>query len=62
MPSDALAALTARVRDDLARIAHPKLAWMEPRIGPDGKAALDVLIVGGGQSGIRRRVVWKAPG
>jgi cation diffusion facilitator CzcD-associated flavoprotein CzcO len=52
LPSDALAALTARVRDDLARIAHPKLAWMEPRIGPDGKAALDVLIVGGGQSGI----------
>jgi FAD-dependent urate hydroxylase len=47
-----LAALTARARDDLARIAHPRMPWLEPRIGPDGKPALDVLIVGGGQSGI----------
>ena len=52
MPSDALPALTARVRDDLARIAHPRLPWLQPRIGPDGQPALDVLIVGGGQSGI----------
>ncbi len=51
-PSESLAALTAQVRDDLARIAHPKPAWLEPRIGPDGAPALDVLIVGGGQSGI----------
>jgi FAD-dependent urate hydroxylase len=49
---DALAALTARVRDDLVRIAHPKMPWLEPRIGPDGEPALDVLIVGGGQSGV----------
>ncbi len=52
MPSDALLALSARVRDDLARIAHPKLPWLQPRIGPDNQPALDVLIVGGGQSGI----------
>ncbi len=57
MPDDAavapgLEALTARVRDDLRRIDHPRLPWMEPRVGPDGKAALDVLIAGGGQSGI----------
>lgn len=48
----ALAALTRRVRDDLARVAHPRMPWLEPRIGPDGQPALDVLIVGGGQSGI----------
>ncbi len=49
LPSDWLA---AQVRDDLARIAHPRQAWLEPRIGPDGQPALDVLIVGAGQSGI----------
>jgi FAD-dependent urate hydroxylase len=47
-----LSALTRRVRDDLARIAHPRMPWLEPRIGPDGRPALDVLIVGGGQSGV----------
>ena len=47
-----LAALEARVRDDLARIAHPSASWLEPKMGPDGKPALDVLIVGGGQSGL----------
>jgi cation diffusion facilitator CzcD-associated flavoprotein CzcO len=47
-----LSALTSRARDDLARIAHPRMPWLEPRIGPDGRPALDVLIVGGGQSGI----------
>jgi cation diffusion facilitator CzcD-associated flavoprotein CzcO len=49
---EALAALTAKARDELDRIAHPRMPWLEPRIGPDGKPALDVLIVGGGQSGI----------
>jgi cation diffusion facilitator CzcD-associated flavoprotein CzcO len=48
----ALSALTARARDDLSRIAHPGLPWMQPRPGPDGAPALDVLIVGAGQSGI----------
>lgn len=52
MRDDPLVALTDRVRDDLARIAHPAMAWLEPRSGPDGEVALDVLIVGGGQSGI----------
>ncbi len=50
--SDALTELEADVRADLARIAHPHAAWLEPKIGPDGNAALDVLIVGAGQSGI----------
>jgi cation diffusion facilitator CzcD-associated flavoprotein CzcO len=53
MPTEsALAALTRRARDDLLRIAHPRMQWLEPRIGSDGKPALDVMIVGGGQSGI----------
>jgi cation diffusion facilitator CzcD-associated flavoprotein CzcO len=47
-----LDALTARARDDLARIAHPRMEWLEPRIGPDNEPALDVLIVGAGQSGL----------
>jgi FAD-dependent urate hydroxylase len=47
-----LAALGIRVRDDLERTAHPRMSWLEPKTGPDGKPALDVLIVGAGQSGI----------
>lgn len=50
--SDALTHLEADVRADLAMIAHPHAARLEPKIGPDGNAALDVLIVGAGQSGI----------
>lgn len=50
--SDALTKLEADVRADLARIAHPGAAWLEAKTGPDGKPALDVLIVGAGQSGI----------
>jgi cation diffusion facilitator CzcD-associated flavoprotein CzcO len=49
--SSALIALEAQVRADLARIAHPNAPWLEPVPGPDGKPALDVLIVGAGQSG-----------
>lgn len=50
--SEALTHLEAQVRADLARIAHPCAAWLEPKAGPDGKPALDVLIIGAGQSGI----------
>ncbi|AWM00491.1 NAD(P)-binding domain-containing protein [Bradyrhizobium amphicarpaeae] len=50
--SEALTKLEADIRADLAMIAHPHAAWLEPKIGPDGNAALDVLIVGAGQSGI----------
>lgn len=52
----ALDRLAARVRDDLARIAHPRLPWLEPRTGPDGAPALDVLVVGAGQSGLATAV------
>jgi cation diffusion facilitator CzcD-associated flavoprotein CzcO len=50
--SDGLAELEAGVRADLARIAHPHAAWLEPKTGPDSNPALDVLIIGAGQSGI----------
>ncbi len=45
-------ALEARVRDELAKTQHPKTRWIAPRLGPDGREALDVLIVGAGQSGL----------
>jgi FAD-dependent urate hydroxylase len=50
--AERIAALAEQVRRDLARIAHPRMPWLEPRVGPDGKPALDVLIVGAGQSGL----------
>jgi FAD-dependent urate hydroxylase len=50
--SDDLVILEARVRADLARTAHPDAAWLAPKLGPDGKPARDVLVVGAGQSGI----------
>ena len=50
--SNALLALEAQVRDDLAKTSHPSAPWLEPKTGPDGQPALDVLIVGGGQSGL----------
>jgi FAD-dependent urate hydroxylase len=50
--SDDLAALEARVRADLAKIAHPDMPWLTPVAGPDGRPAFDVLIIGAGQSGL----------
>ncbi|MCZ2497642.1 FAD-dependent oxidoreductase [Xylophilus sp. Kf1] len=48
---DALQALEARIRRELHSISHPAQPWLTPRTGPDGLPALDVLIVGAGQSG-----------
>jgi hypothetical protein len=47
-----LAALNARIAADLAKIAHPNAPWLKPRICSDGIQAYDVVIVGGGQSGL----------
>jgi FAD-dependent urate hydroxylase len=47
-----LIALEARVRVDLAKTAHPDAEWLAPRLGPDGRPAFDVLVVGAGQSGL----------
>ena len=46
-----LEALEARIQRELQSISHPGQPWLAPRTGPDGKPALDVLIVGAGQSG-----------
>ena len=50
--NNALTVLEAQVRDDLAKTSHPSAPWLKPKTGPDGQSALDVLIVGGGQSGL----------
>jgi FAD-dependent urate hydroxylase len=50
--SDGLATLAAQIRVDLAKIAHPGMPWLTPVMAPDGRPALDVLIVGAGQSGL----------
>jgi FAD-dependent urate hydroxylase len=50
--SDRLANLAAQVCADLQKIAHPDMSWLTPVTGPDGRPALDVLIVGAGQSGL----------
>ncbi len=46
-----IATLDARVKRDLEMTAHPRTEWMTPR-SYKGKPALDVLIVGAGQSGL----------
>jgi FAD-dependent urate hydroxylase len=50
--SEGLAALAEQIRKDLAKIAHPSMPWLTPVVAPDGQPALDVLIVGAGQSGL----------
>src|SRR5918993_366519 len=46
-----LAPLEVEVARDLELIAHPRAEWMVPRLHA-GKPALDMLIVGAGQSGL----------
>ena len=51
MPEGNLPALEARVRRDIEMTAHPRMEWMKPRMFR-GRPALDVLIIGAGQSGL----------
>lgn len=51
MTAGDLSSLEARVKRDLEMTAHPRTEWMTPRLY-QGKPALDVLIVGAGQSGL----------
>jgi cation diffusion facilitator CzcD-associated flavoprotein CzcO len=44
--------LAERVRRDLALLEYPRRAWVAPRRTADGRATLDVLIVGAGQGGL----------
>lgn len=47
-----LAALTMRLRREAAMLAYPSSAWVEPLHDPSGAPVYDVVIVGGGQSGL----------
>lgn len=47
-----LAALTARLRREVEMLAYPSGAWVEPLHDPAGVPVYDVVIVGGGQSGL----------
>lgn len=51
MSDDALEQLAARAAAELALLAYPTRPWVLPRTAPDGTAAVDVLVVGGAQSG-----------
>ncbi len=59
--SGGLAAHEAAVRRDLALLTLPAANWPAPTIGPDGRPALDVLVVGAGMLGIgaAARLVFK---
>ena len=46
-----LAALRKIAQHDLARLNYPAANWVPGRTGPDGKPALDVLVVGAGMCG-----------
>jgi cation diffusion facilitator CzcD-associated flavoprotein CzcO len=46
-----LEALAARAQAEIALYAYPPREWVAPRTAPDGSAVIDVVIVGGGQSG-----------
>ena len=47
-----LAKLNEQVACDLAILNVPGSDWVRPRTAPDGSRVIDVLIVGGGQSGL----------
>jgi len=47
-----LAELEAQVERDLDLLNRPKTPWVPPRQHPSGAPVFDVLIVGGGQSGL----------
>lgn len=50
--NDALALQSLRVQRDLAMLAYPARPWVRSRRTPQGENIFDVLIVGGGQSGL----------
>jgi cation diffusion facilitator CzcD-associated flavoprotein CzcO len=47
-----LAALEARIQQDLAWLSYPAKRWVEPVRAPDGSAALDCAVIGAGQFGL----------
>ena len=55
-PSSSLAALEARLAQDLSYLGWPARNWMPPRQAADGEAMIDVAIIGGGQAGLAASV------
>jgi len=49
---DGLRALEERIRRDLEILDYPRRSWVVPRRAGDGRAILDVLIIGAGQGGL----------
>src|SRR5271163_4264479 len=47
-----LAELAKRIHDEADRLAYPAGAWVEPLTDAAGQPVHDVVIVGGGQSGL----------
>jgi len=47
-----LAELARRVQRDLEHLDYPKRPWLTPQRTPSGEPVYDVVIVGGGQSGL----------
>ncbi|MCC6434104.1 MAG: NAD(P)/FAD-dependent oxidoreductase [Acidimicrobiales bacterium] len=52
MSDEAVARLERRARQELELLAYPAREWVQPRCGPDGRPATDVVVVGGAQCGI----------
>ena len=50
--SDRLAALALKARADIAALGYPNAPWHVPSLGVEEAGLEDVLIVGGGQSGL----------
>src|SRR2546423_1847295 len=46
-----LDSLTTLAREELSQLNFPAANWVPPRLGPDGRPLLDVLVVGGGMCG-----------
>lgn len=62
MSREALAALAARARSELAALSHPATSWVTPATAADGSPVHAVLVVGGGQSGLAVAAALKREG
>ena len=47
-----LSMLEAKLAQDLEQLNYPPRAWVPRVTGPDGREALDVLVVGAGMNGL----------
>ncbi len=58
-PAEGLAALEARLAQDLAWLGLPAKSWVPPRVA-DGRRVLDVLVVGAGMAGlVASGMLWR---